>query len=158
MLFHVYAACFAIKMSKSQSNTFNRQDIPGADGGHSNNSVPWLFFPIVMPPGEEGDDRTNKVPCLSPPDGTQDVPRDEGSDSTSKAPSVSPHRPLTRNGKATDFICHECKKAFGRKQELSRHLRQTKNHGGPTKHCRLCGKLLSRDHTLRDHTSKCKGK
>jgi hypothetical protein len=134
------------------------------EGGHSPNSAPWLFWPVVTQevPREKSGDPTSSAPCLSPPDGTQDVPREKVGDPTSRAPSASPpdvaQSPLIRNGKATDVFCFKCKKPFGRKSELTRHRRQTKNHGGPKKRCHRCGKLLSRDDTLRAHMSKCKGK
>lgn len=147
---------------------FNWQDVPVAEGGHSNNSAwlpprdvtqdisdatdsaPWSFLSEDVL-REEGGDPTGSASCLFPPDGTQDVAREEDDDSTGRAPSVSP-RDMTKN------FCNECNKGFGRKSELTRHLKQTRKHGGPKKKCRLCGKLLSRGHTLKDHESKCSGK
>ena len=138
------------------------QDTPGAEGAsHSTNSAPRLFLPVVTQdvPREKGGDSASSA---SPPDGMQDVPREKAGDPTSRDPSASPQDvaqpPSSRNGKATDFFCSKCKTPFRRKQELTRHRKQTKNHGGPKKQCTLCGKLLSREHTLRVHMLKCKGR
>lgn len=166
------------KNSKSQPNTFNRQDIPGSEstsrarlgsppdvlGDDGGEPTSCLLSPSDVRQGvprEEGGAPTSSALCLSP-DRTQDIPQEEGGDSSSRAPSVSPpvvaQPPLTRKGKATGIICDKCNVAFGRKQELSRHLEQTKKHGGPTKLCRQCRKLLSRGHTLKAHMPKCKGR
>ena len=131
------------------------QETAGDEGG---DSASWAWSPPDVEQDIPSSDSTSRAPWLSQPDVTQNIPREEGGNSTTSVPCLSQpdetQPPLRRREKATANFCNECNKVFGRKQEFDRHLRETKRHGGPTRRCPWCGKLLSRNHTLTGHMFK----